>query len=102
VILPNTPLSGARQVAERIQQSLREMHLEHKGSLVSQFVTLSCGVSSLIPDYNQSPENLIQAADKALYQGKELGRNRVVQAHSVLNPPHKSVTLLRKRDGRSE
>lgn len=85
VILPNTPLAGAQKVAERIQQSLREIHLEHQASPVSPFVTLSCGVSSLIPDYNYPPDILIQAADQGLYQAKQLGRNQVIQADQVLD-----------------
>lgn len=85
VILTNTPIRGARKVAEKIQQSLKEVGLEHKASLVSPFVTFSCGVSSLVPDYHQSPESLIQAADQALYHAKESGRNRIIQADQIFN-----------------
>jgi diguanylate cyclase (GGDEF)-like protein/PAS domain S-box-containing protein len=85
VILTNTPLRGAIKVAEKIQQSLKEVGLEHKASLVSPFVTFSCGVSSLVPDYHQSPESLIQAADQALYHAKESGRNRIIQADQIFN-----------------
>jgi diguanylate cyclase (GGDEF)-like protein len=46
-------------------------------------VTLSCGIASLTPNSRQSPDSLIQIADQALYQAKELGRNRVVQANLV-------------------
>ncbi|MGB3533431.1 MAG: diguanylate cyclase [Microcoleaceae cyanobacterium] len=92
IILSNTPLAGARRVAERVQQSLRKIQLEHKGSTVSEFVTISCGVSSFIPDYYQSPTSLIQASDQALYQAKASGRNRIIQASPVQSLPHRSST----------
>ncbi len=95
VILPNTPLSGAKKVAEKIQQNLRKTELEHQGSSISKFVTLSCGVSSLIPDYYQSATTLIQAADRALYQAKASGRNRVVQASQILTLSDESTIAKR-------
>jgi diguanylate cyclase (GGDEF)-like protein len=101
VMLPNTPLAGARKVADSIQQGLRDLHLEHQGSLVSPFVTLSCGIASLIPNYDRSFDSLIQIADQALYQAKEQGRNRVVQANLVLNNPDKSVDIAKKRGKKS-
>ena len=85
VILPNTPITGARKVADKIQQALREAQLEHQASSVSPYVTFSCGISCFVPDYHQSSESLIQAADQALYQAKELGRNRIIQANQIFN-----------------
>lgn len=85
VILPNTPSSGAKQVAKRIQQGLQELQLEHRASSVSPWVTLSCGISGLIPNHYQSPYRLIQSADQALYQAKEQGKNQIIQADSVLS-----------------
>ncbi|MGB3403867.1 MAG: diguanylate cyclase [Microcoleaceae cyanobacterium] len=90
VILPNTPVTGARKVAERIQQGLKAACIEHKASLVSPFVTFSCGVSSLVPDYHQSSKSLIQAADQALYHAKESGRDRIIQADQIFNCSERS------------
>ncbi|MGF1479694.1 MAG: diguanylate cyclase domain-containing protein [Cyanophyceae cyanobacterium] len=76
-ILPNTPVEGARHVAELVQERLRTTALPHAGSPVGEFVTLSAGVAGFVPLPDQSPEILIAAADQALYQAKHKGRNRV-------------------------
>ncbi|GAC1464200.1 MAG: PleD family two-component system response regulator [Chamaesiphon sp.] len=78
VILPNTDVKGAIHVAEAIQAELTATSIAHAGSKVSQFVTLSLGVAGVIPKLIISLETLIAEADKALYQAKVAGRNRVV------------------------
>jgi diguanylate cyclase (GGDEF)-like protein len=78
VILPNTSGEGACQVAEAIRSAVRRLAIAHPKSPISACVTLSVGVSSTIPDQGGSPESLIATADRALYQAKESGRDRVV------------------------
>ncbi|MGB7441458.1 MAG: PleD family two-component system response regulator [Coleofasciculaceae cyanobacterium] len=80
VILPHTNSKGALKVAEQIRASIREMSIPHRQSPVSQYVTLSLGVSSTIPSLESSPEMLIAAADQALYQAKLSGRDRAIFA----------------------
>jgi adenylate cyclase len=75
VVLPNTNAQGAEQVAKLIQQELRQLCIPHESSQVSQFVTLSLGIASQIPDLDRSPETLLAATDRSLYQAKERGRN---------------------------
>jgi len=79
VILPNTPLAGAKCVAETIRQAVNTLAIPHKNSLNSSHVTLSLGVASVVPDLQKmgSETLLILAADKALYQAKAEGRDRV-------------------------
>ncbi|MGK7876492.1 MAG: diguanylate cyclase [Xenococcaceae cyanobacterium] len=77
VILPNTPSEGAVQVAEAIRDEVQQLKIPHAQSDVSEYVTLSLGVSSIVPTQELSPEALIAAADKALYQAKEQGRDLV-------------------------
>lgn len=79
VILPNTDYLGAKAVAEKIRSYVRAVRIPHAQSTVSQYVTLSVGVATIIPLISQSPQILIKAADTALYQAKAQGRDRQVQ-----------------------
>jgi len=79
VVLPNTDVEGAMAVAEIIRQKLRELAIPHQDSAVSEYVTLSMGVTSLIPKLDSNPSVLLTAADYALYRAKELGRNQTYQ-----------------------
>lgn len=78
VILPNTTESGAVQVAETIGEKVRALKIAHAKSKVNRYVTLSLGVASTIPSHEQSEADLIAAADDALYQAKEAGRDRAI------------------------
>lgn len=78
VILPNTHAEGAVQVAEEIRMSVKTLAIVHPQSPISEYVTLSVGVSCTIPCLDTSLEALIAAADRALYQAKQSGRDRVV------------------------
>ncbi|MGK7940020.1 MAG: CHASE2 domain-containing protein [Crocosphaera sp.] len=78
VILPNTDQEEASNVAQRMLEEVRKLQIEHQGSLVSNYVTLSCGVASLCISSQASTQTLIEQADKALYRAKELGRNCIV------------------------
>ncbi|MDD5674332.1 MAG: diguanylate cyclase [Chitinivibrionales bacterium] len=74
VILPETPQDGALIMAERIRKTI-ENHVVH--SLEKELhVTVSLGVA-LFPEHAETQPLLIESADKALYQSKEQGRNRV-------------------------
>lgn len=77
ILLPNTCADAAMVFAEKVRMAIQQLELPHRVSDVSQFVTLSMGVASFVPHKNMSPENLIAAADEALYKAKHLGRNCV-------------------------
>ncbi|MEG3897363.1 MULTISPECIES: diguanylate cyclase domain-containing protein [unclassified Microcoleus] len=77
VILPNTAMQGAVLVAEHIQIKIAALQLPHAVSQVSQYVTVSFGVASIVPASESGSEILIAAADQALYQAKRLGRDRI-------------------------
>ena len=77
IVLPETTQEGAAILAEIIRENIKDLKIEHSSSPVSKWVTLSLGVASLIPDQNGQPLVLLQAADRALYQAKGNGRDRV-------------------------
>jgi diguanylate cyclase (GGDEF)-like protein len=78
VILPNTSIEGALLVAESIQEAIANLDIPHQNSMVSDRITLSMGVASLIPTTEQSLETLIAHADEALYAAKKQGRNQAI------------------------
>ena len=79
LVLPNTDVEGAVIIAEDIRCQLADLAILHEDSSVSQFVTLSLGVTCLVPKVDSNPSILLTAADYALYRAKELGRNQTYQ-----------------------
>lgn len=77
VVLPETDGDGAMMVAENIRKRIEELELPHEFSNAGKSVTLSLGVATLLPSQEQSIEELICKADKALYKSKSSGRNTV-------------------------
>lgn len=76
VILPNTNLEGAILVSESIHQVIHELNIPHEASQVSSRVTISLGISTLIPRPEVLSPMLIHQADQALYHAKNTGRNQ--------------------------
>ncbi|MBG0789502.1 MAG: diguanylate cyclase [Desulfovibrionaceae bacterium] len=76
IILPSTDFAGAKAVADNIHANLAEVHLDHPNSQIGNAVTVSIGVASGVPSCGTTPEHLLNAADRALYQAKQSGRNR--------------------------
>ena len=74
-MLPDTTLSEARIIAENLRQSIAELVIPFRNDSLQ--VTVSVGVSSTTPTTSQPPEQLLSAADAALYEAKNQGRNRV-------------------------
>ncbi|QSF48571.1 PAS domain S-box protein [Thermosynechococcus sp. TA-1] len=80
LILPNTDLTGSLCVAERIQQLLYALEIPHMASSVSDRVTLSMGIVSLLPQVGQPVNEFITLADQQLYLAKRGGRDRYCYA----------------------
>ena len=76
IVLPNTRRTGAEIVARSIQSEVKSLALEHPKSQVDDYLTVSIGIASVVPTQDQTPEDLVAAADAALYQAKRRGRNR--------------------------
>jgi diguanylate cyclase (GGDEF)-like protein len=83
VILPATEAAGAHMVAERMRLCVAQLEIPHAGSSAAAHVTLSLGVATMNAG-DASPESLLQAADRALYQAKRRGRNQVALAQAVV------------------
>jgi diguanylate cyclase (GGDEF)-like protein len=75
-ILPGTDMAAAMGVAERVRQNVADISLAHDASPWGH-VTVSIGVSSLVPEQDGACSALIESADAALYAAKTEGRNRV-------------------------
>lgn len=74
VILPNTTMPCALQAAERLRAAVAALEVD------GLRVTISIGVAALPEQPADSPDDLVKAADQALYAAKEGGRNRVMGA----------------------
>ncbi len=77
IILPETAAHGALTIAEKLLTELSELRVPHQASKAADHLTLSIGVATLCPTPGEQAEVLLQAADQALYNAKECGRNRV-------------------------
>ena len=76
VILPNCPYHSALDLAECIRSDIEKLPIPHNDTVVR--ISASIGVASLTPEQSQStPDQLISAADIALYDAKRSGRNQV-------------------------
>ncbi len=78
VILPGLSLEGVSQVAQAIQTQIHNLGIPHIASQVSEHVTVSMGISSVIPDSEADPATLISLCDQALYTAKAEGRDRSI------------------------
>ncbi|MFC0388112.1 GGDEF domain-containing protein [Muricoccus vinaceus] len=76
VLLPDTDMLGAWNIAERIRCALEARKMPHDGS-PSGWVTASIGMATAQPQIGQEPAVLVEEADRALYEAKRGGRNRV-------------------------
>lgn len=79
VILPGADLAQSERVASHLHQAVRELQISHPLTGI-ELLTISIGAASLIPDADNKPSELIQMADRMLYQAKSSGRNRTCSA----------------------
>jgi len=80
ILLPSTPLEGAVRVAERLRSQIEASRVEAEGTVLE--VTASFGVATYPGAGMDCINDLLKAADVALYDAKHNGRNQVVTAKS--------------------
>ena len=78
LVLPETDESAAIKIAERCRNVIFKAQIVHEKSLVSQLLTVSIGISTLIPTHNDEAIKFIAEVDRQLYLAKEKGRNCIV------------------------
>jgi len=79
VLLPDTDSDGARNIAEGIRMAVENALIPSPDEKAAK-VTVSIGISTLVPTQSSSIDHFIAQADEALYKAKEAGRNRTVTA----------------------
>jgi len=80
IILSSTTLENATEIAEQVRRAVINLSIPHENSKTDNIVTVSIGLATVIPSHNQDSRTLISLADKALYEAKQEGRNRVIQS----------------------
>ncbi len=78
LILPDTTLEDAIEVASHIQTEIQQLKIPHLRSLACKNISLSIGIAVLTPHENSSAKALVDEADHLLYLAKQQGRNQIV------------------------
>jgi diguanylate cyclase (GGDEF)-like protein/PAS domain S-box-containing protein len=79
LVLPETDAKSAKMVAERCRKLIFKEQIPHEKSKISQILTISLGVGTIIPSHQDDPIGFIEEVDKRLYQAKQQGRNCIVR-----------------------
>ena len=75
-LLPECDHAAAKPKADALVQAVAALGLPHESSPTAATLTISLGIAVIIPNVSRSPEDLVMAADAALYQAKQQGRNQ--------------------------
>lgn len=84
LMLPGTSLADAAERAEALRKAIKQLHLAHRGRTLGT-ITASFGVSAF-PELGASWVEIVNAADRSLYQAKADGRDRVVAGLGKADP----------------
>ncbi len=75
ILLPNNP--NVNDIAIKCLESVRRLKIPHENSIASNILTISIGISSLLPLHQDQKDELISKAKNSLLEAKKNGRNRI-------------------------
>ncbi len=84
VILGGTDAVGAKQIAEQVVETIKDLRIPHRLSETAKILTISVGISTIEPNLDSSHIELVREADRALYQAKANGRDQVYQTGQMM------------------
>lgn len=91
ILMPNTEIEGAINIAETIKANLRHANIEHKHSECADHVTVSIGIAQQTNDLEVfTNKDLYNDADRALYSAKEQGRNQYYIMSNIVEQSKKA------------
>jgi diguanylate cyclase (GGDEF)-like protein len=98
IVLPNTNIEEAKRYGEKFRHNVENLSLFNKFSNVCDIVTITLGVSSIIPNNEVTIVNFLRQADIALYEAKNNGRNQIIsynfkQAEAYMNKDESTAAL---------
>jgi diguanylate cyclase (GGDEF)-like protein len=90
VILPRLPLEECQQRAEKLRDEVKRLDVQHEGKLLPH-ITFSVGIAEF-PEHGDNLDDLLKAADNALYLAKASGRDRVVVGRAATSTFEQGLT----------
>ncbi len=99
ILLPNT--EDPAILADKCRTNVEKLYIPHEGSPVSEYVTLSLGVMTIIPTQRCDPDDFISRTITALMGAKESGRNRVIVGDKVIEANQGDIIDFRSPKGHS-
>jgi diguanylate cyclase (GGDEF)-like protein len=87
IVLPGQSLAEALTATERIRDAVEALAIPHEASRAGAVVTISAGLSAWEHEQLDTPTTVLARADRALYEAKAAGRNRVTEAQYSPAPP---------------
>ena len=89
IVLPDTGEAGAELIGKTLLKNIRNLCVPHEKSLISDFVTISIGSTTVCPMRSDKFSDYIKFADEALYSSKNNGRNQYT--HKKYEREHKEI-----------
>lgn len=95
IILGGTDSEGAFNIAKQAMENVKNLKIPHNNSKTNEYLTISIGVATTFAKFELTESDLINAADKALYQAKESGRNQIISKN--VTQIFQEISVLEKK-----